>query len=207
MFAASAVERRAVADLVEGLDAGQLGTASFCAGWSVRVVAGHLAAAVEPSKRGFVAALARSRGNLHRANDLTARAAAGRPARDLVATLRAHADNRFAPPVVGPRGPLTDVLVHAGDMRLPLGLPHDPAGGHVRLALQFVTRGRPVGFVPRGRLAGLQLVAEDLGWSAGSGPEVTGRGIDVLMAVCGRTALLPALRGAGVAVLASRIAG
>jgi hypothetical protein len=55
------------------------------------------------------------------------------------------------------------MLVHAVDMRLPLGLLHDPADTHVRLALGFITQGRPAGFVPRGRLRGLRLAADNLG--------------------------------------------
>ena len=205
VFAASAVARRDVADLVEGLDEAQLATASLCAGWDVRTVAAHLASAVAPSGKAFLVAVLKARGNLHRANDAVARQDARRPVADLVRALRDHADSRFTPPVTGARGPLTDVLVHAGDIRVPLGLPHSPDRSHVLMALEFVTQGRPVGFVPRGRLRGLRLVAEDLDWSWGAGAPMTGRGVDLLMAACGRTALLPRLTGPGVEVLRSRI--
>ncbi len=102
------------------------------------------------------------------------------------------------------QAPLTDVLVHAGDIRIPLGLPHDPAADHVRIALDFVTARRPIGFVPRGRLRGLRLAAEDLDWSFGEGAQVEGRGIDLLMAACGRAAALTQLRGPGAATLRAR---
>lgn len=109
VFAACARERRAVADLLESLDERQLATPSLCAGWDVRTVAAHLAAALAPSKRSFLAAAVRHAGNLHRANDAVARQAARRPVADLVEILRRHADRRFAPPLVGPREPLTDL--------------------------------------------------------------------------------------------------
>lgn len=205
VFAAAALERRAVADLVESLDDSQLATPSLCAGWDVRTVAAHLAAALAPSKRPFLIAAVRHAGNLHRANDAVAREVARRPVAEIVELLRAHADSRFAPPVVGPRGPLTDVLVHAGDIRVPLRLPHDPEGAHVRVALEFVSTGHSFGFVSRGSLDGLRLVADDLGWSWGAGPPVSGRGIDVLMAACGRPAVLPRLAGPGVEILAKRL--
>lgn len=206
VFSASAVERRAVADLIEGLDEVQLGTASLCAGWDVRTVAGHLAAAaVAPSRKAFLVAVLRSGGNLHRANSVVARREAQRPVADLARTLRSNADHRFAPPVVGARGPLTDLLVHAGDMRIPLGLAHEPDPAHLRIALEFITLGRPVGFVPRGRLKGLRLTADDLDWSWGDGAELGGRGIDLLMAACGRTALLARLHGPGVEILRGRL--
>ena len=83
-------------------------------------------------------------------------------------------------------------------MRVPLGLPHTPDPADVAPALEFITTGRPVGFVPQGALRGLRLVATDLDRTWGDGDPLEGRGIDLLMAACGRTALLPALTGAGV---------
>lgn len=62
-----------------------------------------------------------------------------------------------------------------------------------------------MGFVPRSRLRGLRLVATDLDWSWGDGQEIWGRGIDLLMAACGRTAVLPQLDGPGRALLAARL--
>lgn len=204
VFAASAVERRAVADLLDGLDEQQLATASLCAGWDVRTVAAHLVGAVALHGRDFLGAVVRGRGNLARANDLLAREVARRPVVELAELLRRNAGSRFAPPVTGPRAPLTDALVHAGDMRVPLGLRHDPAPAHVSTALDFVTGPRPYGFVPRGRLTGIRLVAEDLGRSWGEGAPAEGRGIDLLMAACGRPAVLPELRGPGAVTLAAR---
>ncbi len=207
VFAASARERRGLADLLDQLDDAQLETPSLCSGWSVRTVAGHLVAALTPGKWPFVVELVRRRGSPHAANDAMARRFAARPVPELSAGLRRHAESRFAPPVVGARGPLTDTLVHGGDMRLPLGIPHNPDPEHVRLSLEFVTTGRPIGFVPRGTLRGLRLVATDLDWAWGDGEPVEGGGIDLLMVACGRTAVLPQLTGAGAAVLRDRLAG
>jgi 3-phenylpropionate/cinnamic acid dioxygenase small subunit len=121
---------------------------------AIRTVAAHLVAATTPSKLPFVGELVRHRGDAHATNDAIARRIAAGPAGELATRLRRYADSQFAPPLVGARGPLTDVLVHGADMRLPLGLPHTPDPAHVRPALEFVTTGRPVGFVPRGRLRG-----------------------------------------------------
>lgn len=197
VFAASAIERRAVANLVEVLDESQLGTASLCAGWDVRTVTAHLASAVTPSKMTFLVAALRAGGNLHRANEAVARDVARQPVMDVVRALRDNADSRFAPPVVGARGPRTDVLVHAGDIRVPLGLPHAPAGAHVQVALEFVTEGRPVGFVPRGLLRDLRLAPDDMDCRWGEGAVLTGRGIDLLMAACSAWKSCPTGRGAG----------
>lgn len=206
VFAATARYRRSFADLVETLNGAQLATPSLCSGWDVRTVAGHLAsAAAAPSVLALVVALVRARGSLDRMVDREARRAATRPVPELVAMLREHAQSRIAPPVVGPRGPMTDVLVHTADVLIPLGIPHDPDPADVGRALDFVTGGRAPGFVTRGRLDGLRLVAVDAGFARGEGAEITGRGIDVLVAACGRPAALERVSGPGVAVLRSRL--
>ncbi len=205
VFAASARLRRALADLAEQLSDEQLATESLCAGWDARTVVGHLVAAVASPNRVFALAVLRAGGNLHRANDRVSRAMARRPVPELADLLRQHADSRFAPPVTGPRAPLTDLVVHTGDVLVPLGLSYSPDPGDVRTCLEFVTTGRPVGFVPRGRLSALRLTATDLPWSHGDGPEVTGRGVDLLMAACGRRALLERLAGPGSELLAARL--
>jgi uncharacterized protein (TIGR03083 family) len=127
------------------------------------------------------------------------------PVAETVRLLRERAHSRFTPPVTGYRAPLAEVLVHEGDMRIPLGLPYRPDPESVRPALELFTTGRPFGFVPRGRLSGLRLVAADLDWSWGQGAELRGAGIDLLLAACGRAVVLPALEGPGSAPLAARL--
>jgi uncharacterized protein (TIGR03083 family) len=205
LFAAVAAGRRSVADLLEGLDERQLATPSLCAGWDVGTVGAHLAEAAAPRLLPSLVALVRAGGRPQRANDASARRAARRPVAETVALLRERADSRFTPPVTGPRAPLTEVLVHEADIRMPLGLPHEPDAAAVRTALEFVTTGRPVGFVPRGQLTGLRLVATDLDWSWGDGALARGRGMDLLLAACGREAALPRLEGPGTDRLRERL--
>ena len=58
------------------------------------------------------------------------------------------------------------------------------------------------GFVgAKKRVAGLRLVATDVDWSHGSGPEVSGPGEAILLAASGRPAALAELDGEGVDVL------
>jgi hypothetical protein len=54
------------------------------------------------------------------------------------------------------------------------------------------------------RIAGVTLRMTDADWSHGSGPEVSGPGVAILMAMAGRKAVLPDLQGDGVTILASR---
>jgi uncharacterized protein (TIGR03083 family) len=204
---AVAAGRRAIADLLESLDEQQFATPSLCAGWDVRTVGAHLAESAAPELRATLAAMVRARGRLHQANDESSRRAARRPVAETVALLRWRADSHFTPPIRGPRAPLTELLVHEGDMRLPLDLAYDPGRSAVRTALDFVTTGRPIGFVSRGRPHGLRLVATDLDWSWGAGPSTSGRGIDPLIAACGRAPVMDRLDGRGAHQLRQRGGG
>ena len=73
------------------------------------------------------------------------------------------ADHRLSPPVTGPLAGLTDVLVHAADIRIPLGIPHTADPEHVAWVLDFLTSRRQLGFFPRARLRGISLIDEVTG--------------------------------------------
>lgn len=197
-------ERRRMADLVESLDDTQLRTRSLCAAWSVKEVVGHLVAAVAAANSSALLLLVRSGFNIHKANARLATLMAGRPAGELAAMLRAHADNPFRPPIVGHPGQLTDLQVHGQDIRRPLGLPHDLRPDRLRVTLDFLVGGRAVGFVPKRRPAGLRFEAADLGWAWGDGPLVRGTAEAVMLALTGRRAALAELSGDGVTELRSR---
>jgi uncharacterized protein (TIGR03083 family) len=207
VVAVSARYRREFADLVSSLDAAQLAAPSLCAGWDVRTVAGHLVSALTTTVPSFLVQVLRARGNVDRAVDRAARRDAARPVEELVAVLRDRADSSFAPPGIGARGPMTDAIVHTADVTVPLGLPFDPDPVDVRIALDFVVGTVPLGFTTRCRPAGLRFVADDAGFARGEGAEVRGHGVDVLLAACGRPAVLDRLTGDGVATLATRLTG
>ena len=71
------------------------------------------------------------------------------------------------------------------------------------MALSFALTAPPLRGAWRAR--GLALVAEDVGWRHGDGPEVRGAGEAVLLAMCGRAAAVPELSGEGVATLRDRL--
>jgi uncharacterized protein (TIGR03083 family) len=204
IFATSARLRRELADWLDTLDEEQLDTPSLCGRWTVRDVAGHLTAVVTISDGALLRQALRRRGNLHAANADLAIGEARRPRAELTARLRAAADRRLRPPMVGARGPLTDLLVHQGDMRIPLGLPLRPEPAATVIAVDFLTGFAP-GFVPRRRLRGLRLVATDGPLDRGEGAEIRGAMGDLMMAICGRRPPLARLSGSGVALLAARL--
>jgi uncharacterized protein (TIGR03083 family) len=205
IFTASAINRRAFADLLAGLDADQLATQSLCGEWDVQTVGAHLATAITAKISHFAIELVKARGSFDRANSNVALKESRTGIEAIIAKIRANVNSRFTPPGTGPRAPLTDVIVHTGDIARPLGLPHDAPNDHVRTALEFLDRDGVTGFVARGWRTGLSFVADDLGTSYGTGTELHGRGIDLLMATCGRPAALADLTGPGVDVLRARI--
>jgi uncharacterized protein (TIGR03083 family) len=197
-------ERRATADLLTGLSDEQWAAPSLCSAWTVKHVAVHLVPNTGEGLGEFVWATVRARGNIHRASEsLTAKYAATMTPAEVVAALRADAEDRFAPPGVGMHGPYTDVLVHRLDIAVPLGIEVDRPVEPWRESLDFLVSGRGRrGFVKRG-LPDVTLRASDLDWSHGSGPEVTGPAAALGLALCGRSAWVDRLSGPGRESLAT----
>jgi uncharacterized protein (TIGR03083 family) len=186
------------------LDTEQLKTPSLCVGWDVNTVAAHIISTITDGTSGFLL-LAIRRGGMARAIDELARRRARLPVTDLVADLRRHADRPISPPLFGPLDPLADVLVHSGDIRIPLGLPYEPDPELAALALDFLTGPWPYGFVPLGRLRGISLHANDVDRSWRRGAEIRGPAAALMMSVAGRTALLDLLDGSGLPQLRKRL--
>jgi uncharacterized protein (TIGR03083 family) len=204
VFAAVADERRRLASLLEGLDTAQLATPSLCEGWDVKTVGAHIISTVEDGTPAFVWRGVR-RASMARGIDELARRRAQLPAAQIVAGLRRCADRRISPPLFGPLDPLADVLVHGGDIRIPLGQPFRPDPQLAALAMDFLTGPWPFGFVPLGRLRGISMRADDIDRVWGTGAEVRGPVAALMMAISGRTALLHLLDGPGLPQLRRRV--
>jgi uncharacterized protein (TIGR03083 family) len=204
VFAAVADQRRQFASLINDLDDAQLATPSLCLGWDVKTVAAHVASTVLDGVPGFLQMAIRC-GSLSRGIDKLARRRAQAPMAEIVAALREHAGRPISSPVFGPRGPLADILVHSGDVRIALGLKFEPDLRQTALAMDFLTGRWPIGFVPLTRLRGIRLCATDVSRSWREGADVTGPVAALMMSVCGRTASLDALAGPGSTGLRRRL--
>lgn len=207
VFAHVARQRGAAADMFEGLTAEQLATPSLCDGWSVQVLAAHMALPMTLSKAGFVFEVLKQRGDLNRAMDVASRRAAAQSRHEqTVRTLRDRADHRFKPPGAPPVSALVEVMLHTRDAARPLGLDVGPTAQQWQPALDFLasSAARRV-FVPGGRLAGLALSATDSDWSIGDGEPVEGPSEALALAMVGRAVALDELHGSGVTTLRSRI--
>ncbi|GAA4011103.1 maleylpyruvate isomerase family mycothiol-dependent enzyme [Allokutzneria multivorans] len=198
-MALAAQERADFTDLLAGLAPEQWDMPTLCADWTVRQLAAHVISYDALSWRGTLSLLARSRFSLNRANALCVAENANA---DLLALFRAHARPRGLTTVFGGMIPLLDGLIHQQDIRRPLGLPREIPHDRLSAALRFAFRAPPIGAPKRTR--GLSVIATDVAFSHGCGPEVRGPGEALLMAIAGRSSALAELSGPGVAVLASR---
>ncbi len=207
IFDEIAAERRVTAEFLAGLDADQLATPSLCEGWTVHDVGAHLLMPLVTPMPKVVLAMVTHGLNWDGANRSLTKGVAARSTADIVAGLRQHADSHFTPPGAGPEAPLTDLLIHGGDMRVPLGLTRDIPEQRLRIALDYVASGKARGVVPADRVSGLRLEADDVAWAGGDpdGSVVSGPGEPLLLAVAGRPAALAELAGPGLAELAARI--
>lgn len=195
--------RRALADQLEELTPAQWRVPSLCDAWTVRDVAAHLVLPHKVSIPRFTVALAAAGGSFSRANVKMTAKQAQRPPADLVADLRRYADTRTTPPGFGSEAPLTEVLVHGQDIRIPLGFddPHPAASWAASLGFLVLPKARR-GFVARS-LGGLRLVASDIDWTHGTGDEVRAPAAVLALAILGRKARVDQLTGPG----APRLAG
>lgn len=205
IHAATAQERRKIADLLDELDEAQLATQTLCAGWDVKTMGAHLVSTLADGILRMTLLAARRRGNSDVAQDEMARRWALLPTPEITARLRELADGSyFRPPPVAP-GLLTEILVHGGDIRIPLGLPFEPDPQLTAAALDFLTGPVPIGFMPLRRLRGLRVHATDLNRTWRDGAEVRGPAAALMMAVVGRTAVFDQLDGPGLPLLRRRI--
>jgi hypothetical protein len=95
------------------------------------------------------------------------------------------------------------VLVHGQDMCRPLGIIRDLPESHLFPVAEFVKSDVHI-FGAKKRIAGLKLMATDMAWSHGNGPEVTGPAEALVMMMAGRFVALDDLSGEGKAVLLTR---
>lgn len=203
-FSLIADERRSLADALDGLTADDWATPSLCGEWTTHQVAAHLNVPFEISTVPFLVAMAKALGNFDRANHRLAVDLAQRmdPA-SCIAGLRANAGSRFTPPGFGPEAPLTDTIIHGGDILQPVGGTVAVAPEALAVSLRFLATPRAAKAFGGGA-KGVQLAPTDVDLELGDGPRLEGPGRSMLCALAGRSAYLDELSGPGVDVLRSR---
>lgn len=203
IFDAIADERRALADVLDGLDDAQWATQSLCGEWDVRGVAAHLLAPTVTGIPEILWLVLRARGDFEKSNvALTARVVR-RYGHELPQMLRDNAHHRFTPPGTGPIAPLTDLLIHGQDIRRPLRIERSVDADRRRAALDFLNSPKSRrGFAPL--TVPVRWVAEDVDWSSGPDdgrPTVSGPAEAVMLSLTRRAVAVDDLSGDGVDVV------
>ena len=196
-------EREDFADLLAGLTAEQWASPSLCAGWTVRDVAAHCVSFEGLSPRQLAVRFVKGRLQTDRINAIAVDDLAGHSPEQIIGIFHDNTEPHGLAAGFGGRIALTDNMIHHQDIRRPLGLTREIPPDRLRVALDFVR------YAPTIRGAwlarGVQLIATDLDWSHGTGPQVHGSGEALLMIMAGRQDALADLDGPGVATLASRV--
>jgi uncharacterized protein (TIGR03083 family) len=196
-----AAERRALADDLDRLSAEQWATKSLCTAWSVEDVVAHMASTAQMTPPKFLAGFMVSGFNFPKFAEDGIQAQRGAAPVETLANFRKHQDSTKSPP--GPKVAwLGETIIHAEDIRRPLGIAHTYPADAVRKVLDFY-KGSDTLIRAKSRIAGLTLEATDSDWKHGEGPVVRGRQIDLLMAMTGRKDALRNLSGEGLETFAS----
>ena len=196
-------ERAALAEDLSTLDAEQWRRKSLCGEWNVEEVIAHLTAAASLNQWQWLRSMfgARFRPEVH--NERRLREHQGRNPAETLEMFRAVITSNTAPSSHTPAY-LGEVVVHAQDVRQPLGIPGTPSIQALTPVAEFYAA-RDFAVASGSNAKGLRLSATDGPFDAGTGPLVEGSTLALVMVMAGRIAYLEQLHGPGVPVLRSRI--
>jgi uncharacterized protein (TIGR03083 family) len=196
-------ERADLADFLATLTPQDWEAPSLCSKWSVKDVVAHVISYEELGAAGLVKRFAK--GWIVRANQVGVDEFAALSPQELLEILREHLQPRGLTAGFGGMIALVDGTVHHQDIRRCLGRPRSVPADRLERVLGLVP-GNPRLGAGR-RIRGLRLRATDIDWAHGGGPEVTGPGEALLMAMSGRPAALADLSGPGLGTLTERLRG
>jgi uncharacterized protein (TIGR03083 family) len=203
LWALAKAERAALAEDLAGLSAEQWRHATLCGEWDVEQVVAHLTAAASLNQWQWLRSMlgARFRPDVHNQRRLEEHR--GSTPAETLDRFRAVITSTTAPSSHTPAY-LGEVVVHAQDIRLPLGLARAPGVDALTPVAGFFA-GRDFAVASRTHVADLQLRADDGPFATGTGPLVTGSTLALVMSMAGRVPYLAELDGPGVPTLRSRI--
>lgn len=203
MWAIVHQERQALIDDLERIEPAQWNTQSLCEEWTVHDLVAHLVDDAKTSRKNFIFGLLRSGFNMDRLSRIGVRKEKRESPLEMLEAFRAIKDrSTSAPAPLASR--LVEIIVHGEDARRPLHIQHSYPMPAIIASIEYqLSTSDSVGG-SKGRAHGLHLVATDTDWSYGSGPEVRGHAIDLLLALTGRHLPFDALSGVGAHILRGR---
>ncbi|MFI0408309.1 maleylpyruvate isomerase family mycothiol-dependent enzyme [Actinomadura sp. 3N508] len=196
-------ERAELAAFLETLTPEQWEAPSLCAGWRVRDVVAHMISYEDLGVRELAGRIAQGRFTVSRTNAVGVAGAGTRTPEELLAMLRRRLQPTGLTAGLSGLIALTDGVIHHQDIRRPLGRSREIPAERLLPALRGALRSPAIGGFWRAR--GVRLVATDLDWSRGSGPDVRGPAEALLMVIAGRRGIVPELSGPGRQRLADRV--
>ena len=199
-------EREEFAALLAGLSPQQWDQTTLCDRWRVRDVVAHVISYDELDRLGLIRRFAKGWLVLDRINAIGVTDYATRLPEELCELMRNNTEPHGLSAGFGGMIALVDGMIHQQDIRRPLTIPRTIPPQRLGAVLDFARYAPLIRGAWRAR--GLRLVATDLDWSHGKGPEVRGSGEALLMAMAGRRdALDDDLTGPGQPKLAQQIRG
>jgi uncharacterized protein (TIGR03083 family) len=204
MWAAAHIERASLADDLAALDDAQWARRSLCGRWTVEEVVAHLTAAASIGPLRWTVSVLGARFDFDLHNDRRLAEHRGATPSETLERFRRVAGRTTS--TFGPTAAwLGEVVVHAQDIRRPLGLARTPPVETVTPVARFYAQ-RDFTVAGRSAVAGLRLEATDGPFATGAGPLVSGTTLALTMAMAGRRAYVEDLSGPGVPTLLGRCA-
>jgi uncharacterized protein (TIGR03083 family) len=184
----------ALADLLEVAPPEIWDALSLCEGWRTREVVAHMTMPVRYPGPRFMSELEAAGGDFTRLSNTVAARDGELPPAALLAGLRSDVLHAWRPPGGGAAGALVHCVIHGLDITEATGLGRTVPGERTGRVLSFLTGSdSPNPFAVD--LTGVQLHADDLAWSYGSGEVVSGPAQVLALVVCGRAVPSGRLRG------------
>ena len=194
-------ERADLAEFLATLTPQDWQAPTLCTRWSVKDVVAHVISYEELGALGLLKRFAK--GWVVRANQVGVEEFAALTPQQLLEFLRGHLEPHGLTAGFGGMIALVDGTIHHQDIRRALNRPRVVPPDRLARILPLVPSNPRLG--AGRRIRGLRLRATDVEWTHGDGPEVTGPGEALLLAMTGRPAALADLDGPGVAKLGRRL--
>jgi uncharacterized protein (TIGR03083 family) len=198
-------ERADLAAFLATLSPQQWQAPTLCARWRVRDVVAHVISYDQLDLRGLLGSVVQGRLLPSRVNAIALAAYDTRSPEQLLALLNDHLEPRGLPAALSGRVALIEGLIHHQDIRRALGSPRPIPSERILPALRCALIAPDIGGF--WRIRGVRLIATDLDWSFGVGPEVRGAAEAVLMTIAGRRGAVGELSGPGQEKLAGHVEG
>jgi uncharacterized protein (TIGR03083 family) len=195
-------ERKALAADLQALDADGWATPSLCEEWTVRDVLAHMTCTATLTPRAFFAGLITGALSSDKAQRNGIAAHLGTTPAGTLAGFEATMTSVTHPP--GPADAwLGELIVHSEDIRGPLRITYVYPDATLVQVADFFARSNKLISAKR-RVGGLALRATDADWSHGSGLEVSGPILSLILAMTGREVADGELDGDGAWTLRAR---